>query len=122
MSGMQFHLATDSGADLERISGRCSDSERRYTIAETEILAVVRESEECAWLVNYSLKVYTDHKRIIHSMANRGCVHGKVSRWIDILGEFDVEYVHRSNSTKIMEITVGLGSLPTCAIMEPCAA
>lgn len=30
-----------------------------------------------------------------------------------------MEYVHCSNSTKIMEITVGLGSLPTSAIMKP---
>lgn len=110
MSGVQFHLATDSSGSgtggvlfqmgdakpgtevydsnfdqvriLMWISGRFSDSERRYTMPEKEMLAVVRGLEECAWLVNYSphsIKVYTDHKGIIDLMANRGCVHSKVS-------------------------------------------
>jgi hypothetical protein len=142
-SEKQFHLATDAsengtggvllqldgvpaGEDIDEknfknariimwISGRFNDAERRYTMPEKEMLAVVRGLNESDWMINHSshpVKVYTDHKGITDSMANRGHLHGKVSRWIEILGEYDIEYRHRSCTDKVMRLADGMSRLP----------
>ncbi|KAG4266683.1 hypothetical protein FPRO04_13203 [Fusarium proliferatum] len=91
------------------ISGRFNDAERRYT------LAVVRGLSESDWMINHSphpVKAYTDHKGITDSMANRGHLHGKISRWIEILWEHDIEYGYRSCTDKVMRLADGMSRLP----------
>ncbi|KAF5012459.1 hypothetical protein FDECE_1511 [Fusarium decemcellulare] len=127
---LEGHQAGDSVTDrnfgdsriIMWISGRLNDAERRYTMPEKEMLAVVRGLKETEWLTSGSphpIKVYTDHKGIVDSMANHQHMHGKVSRWIDILGEFDVEFIHRPNTTKIMRIADGMSRLPDPLREEP---
>lgn len=64
------------------------------------MLAIVVGLKEVKWLIEgppYPTKVYTDHKGILDSMANLGETHGKVARWIDILQEYNIEYIHRNS-------------------------
>ncbi|RKK84435.1 hypothetical protein BFJ68_g17360 [Fusarium oxysporum] len=116
-STKQFHLATDASENGTRgvlqlddtpagedstakdfknagvimwISGRFNDADLQYMMPEREMLAVVRGSKESHWMIKHAshpVKVYTDHKGMTDSMANRGHIHGKVSRWIEVLGE-----------------------------------
>ncbi|RKK08231.1 hypothetical protein BFJ65_g16891 [Fusarium oxysporum f. sp. cepae] len=113
----QFHLATDASENGTRgvlqlddtpagegstakdfknagvimwISGRFNDADLQYMMPEREMLAVVRGSQESHWMIKHAshpVKVYTDHKGMTDSMANRGHIHGKVSLWIEVLGE-----------------------------------
>ncbi|KAG5924452.1 hypothetical protein E4U61_000388 [Claviceps capensis] len=115
--GVQFHLATDasdtgtggvifqmedteaepttmdSNLDKVRIimwlSHKLGDAERRDSMQEKEIPAIVVGLKKTKWLVDespYALKVSTviAHKENIDSMANLSEVHGKVARWIGI--------------------------------------
>ncbi|SCO54487.1 uncharacterized protein FFNC_15537 [Fusarium fujikuroi] len=90
----QFHLATDASENGAG-GGRFNDAECRYTILEKEMLAVVRGFNESDCMINHSshpVKVYTDHKGITDSMANREHLQGKISRWIEILAKHGIEY------------------------------
>ncbi|KHN95785.1 Ribonuclease H-like protein [Metarhizium album ARSEF 1941] len=148
--GTQFHMATDASdtgtggvlfqledtepgtpvtdANFSKtriimwMSHKLTDSEKRYTMPEKEMFAIVVGLKETQWLVGgspFALKVYTDHKGIIDSMANLGEVHGKVARWIDILQESNVEYIHRANTTKIMKIADGMSRMPDNLKSDP---
>ncbi|KAI8401405.1 hypothetical protein FOFC_18274 [Fusarium oxysporum] len=69
--------------------GRFNDADRQYMMPERDMLAVVRGSKESHWMIKHSshpVIAYTDHKGMANSMANRGHLHGKVSRWIGVLG------------------------------------
>ncbi|KAH7186336.1 hypothetical protein DER44DRAFT_859148, partial [Fusarium oxysporum] len=69
--------------------GRFNDADRQYMMPERDMLAVVRGSKESHWMIKHAshpVKAYTDHKGMTNSMANRGHLHGKVSRWIGVLG------------------------------------
>ena len=116
---------TDANFDKVRVimwmSFRLSDTEKRYSMPHKEMLAIVRAIKECEWLIScseHALKVYTDHKGVVDSMANLSEVHGKVSRWIDILGEHNLEFIHRRNNTKVMGIADGMSRLPA-ALRDP---
>ncbi|KAK7583109.1 hypothetical protein V3481_012403 [Fusarium oxysporum f. sp. vasinfectum] len=115
-STKQFHLATDASVDGTRgvlqlddtpagedstekdfknagiimwTWGRFNDADRQYMMPERDMLAVVRGSKESHWMIKHSshpVIAYTDHKGMTNSMANRGHLHGKVSRWIGVLG------------------------------------
>lgn len=97
------------------IFGSMSDAERRYSMLEKEMLAVVRALKDCVWLTTYSrypIKVYIDHKGIIDSVRNLKQVYRKLGKYIDLVEEFNVEYVHRLNTTKIMKIADRMSRLP----------
>lgn len=96
------------------MSFRLSDQERRYSVPEKETLAIVRALTECQWLTSASpdpIMVYTDHRSIEQSMRNHGEVHGKLAKWIEVLTEHDVEYLHRPNTTKIIRVADGLSRI-----------
>lgn len=76
---------------------------------------IIRALKECDWLISSSphkVLVYTDHKGIVDSMANRNQVHGKVAQWADILFEYLTCCIYRRNTTKVMGIADGVSRLP----------
>ncbi|EXL39614.1 hypothetical protein FOCG_17774 [Fusarium oxysporum f. sp. radicis-lycopersici 26381] len=115
-STKQFHLATDASVDGTRgvlqlddtpagedstekdfkdagvimwTWGCFNDADCQYMMPKRDILAVVRGSKESHWMIkhfSHPVKAYTDHKGMTNSIANRGYLHGKVSRWIEALG------------------------------------
>lgn len=98
---------TDSNFARVRIimwlSGKLNDAEKRYSMPEKEILAVVRALKETSWLTAYSqhpIKIYIDHKGIIDLMANLQQVHGRVSQWLTTLDEPDTDNYFYMKSTK----------------------
>ncbi|KAF4458483.1 retrotransposable element [Fusarium albosuccineum] len=79
------------------------------------MLAVVKGLKETEWLISGSqdpIKVCIDHKGIVDSTTNTGQRHGKVSRWITTLEEFDVKYIHRPRTDEVMKIADGMTRLP----------
>lgn len=79
------------------MSFKLADNEKRYSMPEKEMLAVVRALQECRWLILHSphpIKVYTDHKGVVESVNNHTEVHGKLSRWMEILLKYDLEFVY----------------------------
>ncbi len=96
------------------ISFAFTGGECRYTVPEKETLAVIKTLAECRWLIMDSphpVKVYTDHLALVQSMAAKGEIHGKVSRWLEKLTEYTVEFHHRGNRTKAIAIADGLSRL-----------
>lgn len=65
------------------LSFRMADSETRYSSPETEVLAVVKCLRDTAWITSTSefpIKVYTDYKAIVTSMAQVTKTHSEVDR------------------------------------------
>ncbi|RKK73008.1 hypothetical protein BFJ68_g18247, partial [Fusarium oxysporum] len=141
-STKQFHLGTDASENGTRgvlqlddtpagedstskdfknagvimwILGRFNDADLQYMMPEREMLAVVRGWQESHWMIKHAshpVKVYTDHKGMTDSMANSGHFHGKVSRWIEVVGEWEFEYRYRSCRSKVMRLADGISRLP----------
>jgi len=96
------------------MSFKLSDVETRYTTTEREALAVVRCLAEVRWLVVGSpspTKVYTDHTALLSTLTNGPDSHGKVSRWLDRLSEYDIEVHHRPGKSNIIQIADGFSRL-----------
>ena len=106
--------------NVERIimfmSFRLSDAETRYSNSEREALAVVRCLAEVRWMViasQYQILVYTDHealRTLLTGLDNDA--HGRIAKWQERLGEYDIKLLHRSARTHFMGIADGLSRLP----------
>ena len=99
------------------LSFRLSDAETRYSNSEREALAVIRCLAEVTWMVIASLylvMVYTDHealKMILTGADNEA--HGRIAKWQERLGEYNLRLLHRSARTHFIGIADGLSRLPT---------
>ena len=99
------------------MSFRLSDVETRYSNSEREALAVIRCLAEIGWIViasKHPVLVYTDHsalKTLLTGLDNDA--HGRIARWQERLGEYDIQLLHRSAKTHFMGIADGLSRLPT---------
>ena len=99
------------------ISFRLSDPETRYTNSEREALAIIRCLAEVRWMVMASphmIFVYTDHealKTLLTGLDNDA--HGRIAKWQERLGEYDIRLLHRSAKTHFIGIADGLSRLPT---------
>jgi hypothetical protein len=99
------------------MSFRLTDAESRYSNSEREALAIMRGLAEVRWLVMGSpwpVFVYTDHealKTLVVGVDNDS--HGRIARWQDRLGEYDVQLFHRRADVHFMGIADGLSRLPT---------
>ena len=99
------------------LSFRLSDAETRYSNSEREALAVIRCLAEVKWMVmasEYPVFVYTDHsalRTLLTGLDNDA--HGRIARWQERLGEYDLKLFHRSAKIHFMGIADGLSRLPT---------
>jgi len=99
------------------ISFKLADAETRYSNSEREALAVVRCLAEVRWMViasEYPVFVYTDHvalRVLLTGIAKDA--HGRIARWQERLGEYNLQLLHRSSTTHFMGIADGLSLLPT---------
>ena len=99
------------------MSFRVSDAETRYSNSEGEALAVIRCLAEVRWMVvasPYQVMVYTDHealKTLLTGVDNDA--HGRIAKWQERLGEYDIRLIHRSARTHFIGIADGLSRLPT---------
>ena len=97
------------------MSFRLEDAETRYDSTEREALAVVRCLAEVRWLVmgsEYSTRLYTNHSALESIFTQGSDAHGRISRWMDRLTEYDYEVHHRPCKANIMRIADGMSRLP----------
>ncbi len=112
--------ATPKFLDNERIvmfmSFRLTDAETRYVNSERECLAVVRCLAEVRWMVigNKSpVFIYSDHDAL-KGILNKGQTEkGRISNWLDRLGEYDYHLCYRSSQDQHIGIADGLSRMPT---------
>ena len=113
--------SSSSHREAERIimfiSFKLADAETRYSNSEREALAVVRCLAEVRWMViasEYPIFVYTDHEalRVLLTGIDNDA-HGRIARWQERLGEYNLRLLHRSSTTHFMGIADGLSRLPT---------
>jgi hypothetical protein len=99
------------------MSFRLTDAESRYSNSEREALAIMRGLAEVRWLVMGSpwpVFVYTDHEALKTLMVGvDNDAHGRIARWQDRLGEYNVRLFHRRADVHFMGIADGLSRLPT---------
>ena len=62
--------------------------------------------------IKYSGVEYSGVEYSTSSVRRYGEVHGKVARWIERITEFNIEYHHRRNNTKVIRIADRLSRLP----------
>lgn len=101
------------------LSFKFSDAETRYTTGEREALGIVRCLAECRWMVIESphpIMLYTDHLNLLQVFSVGADVRGRISTWIERLGEYQFIVHHRPNTTKIIKIADGFSRLtgPAC--------
>ncbi|TAQ83554.1 hypothetical protein B7494_g8120 [Chlorociboria aeruginascens] len=104
------------------LSFKLSDVETRYTTTEREALAVVRCLAEVRWIVmgsKWPTKIYTDDTALISNLTKGPDSHGKISRWLDRLTEYDFEVHHRPGKSNLVSIADGLSRLPGNMQDEP---
>ena len=100
---------------IQFLSFKLADAETRYMTTERECLAVVRALAEVRWLVmgsEWPVKVYTDHSALPPILNQGTDVHHRIARWIERLGEYDIEVHHRPCSDNTMRIADGLSRMP----------
>ena len=67
----------------------------------------------------YPVLIYTDHsalRTLLTSLDNDA--HGRIARWQERLGEYDLQLLHRSAKIHLMGIADGLSCLPTRLMRE----
>jgi len=112
--------------DAERIimfmSFRVSEVEARYSNSEREALAVIRCLAEVRRMVmacKYPILVYTDHealRTLLTGLDND--THGRIAKWQERLGEYDIKLLHWSAKIHFMGIADGLSRLPTRLLVQ----
>jgi len=99
------------------LSFRLSDAETRYSNSEREALAVIRCLAEVKWMViasPYLVMVYTDHEALKTLLTGAdNDAHGRIAKWQERLGEYNIRLLHRSARTHFIGIADGLSRLPT---------
>ena len=78
---------------LHFFSRKLSDTQKRYTVTEQELLAIVETLKEFKGMLwGQKIKVYTDHMNLIRDAL--GTASDRVYRWRLLLEEFAPEIVY----------------------------
>jgi len=86
-------VITQNGRPLAFFSRKLSETQRKYSITELELLSIVeclKEFKGMLW--GQRLKVYTDHKNLVHEAS--GLSSDRVYRWRVLLEEYNPEIVY----------------------------
>ena len=120
--------ATSKFKDNERIimfmSFRMTDAESRYVNSERECLAVVRCLAEVKWLVignKHPVILYSDHEALQKIFNTGQTEKGRISNWLDRLGEYDIKLCYRPSTDQHIAIADGLSRMPTRLTSIPVA-
>jgi hypothetical protein len=98
-------LQQDQGKGLQPIaflSKKMSDAETRYPVHEQELLAIV--TGLATWrhyLVGAELRVFTDHKSLIH-FQTQPMLSGRQTRWLETLSLFDFTIVYVKGTSNVV--------------------
>ena len=69
-----------------------SDTQKRYTIYDQELLALISALQQWKhWLYMSRITAYTDHHALLHlqSIKSNNALKGRTARWLDFLAEFN---------------------------------
>ena len=83
---------------------------------EQETLAVVQCLAEVRWLVvgsRYPTMVYTNHMAFKFILTNGSKGNGRIARWQDRLGEYNIIMKHQTGKNHLIGIANGLNRMPT---------
>jgi transposase InsO family protein len=87
--------------NIAYLSRLLTDTERKYSVSEKEMLAVVWSMRKLRhYLYGRKTKVVTDHKALSYVKELKD-PHGRIGRWLLTLGEYDHEIVYRSGAIHI---------------------
>ena len=79
-----------------------ASAELNYTVTEKEFLAVVKAINKCRhYITGYPLFIYTDHSAIRYLM-NKPITHGRVTRWLLLLQEFNVTIIDKPGKSNVV--------------------
>ena len=99
------------------MSSRLAEVETRYSNSEREALAVIRCLAEVRWMIMaspFSVFVYTDHEALRTILTGPdNDAEGRIAKWQERLGEYDLGLLHRPAKNHFMAIADGLSRLPT---------
>ena len=84
---------------------KLTDTQRRYTIEERELLSIVETLKEFKGMIlGYSTQVYTDHLNLVHETTVKSS--DRVMRWILLLEEFGIQTIHIKGEKNVVVDTL----------------
>lgn len=98
------------------LSFKLQDAETRYGNSERECLAIVKCLSEVRWLVmgsRHPVFIYSDHESLKPIFAKGQTEKPRIATWLDRLGEFDWQLMHRPSRDQHIGIADGLSRMPT---------
>ena len=99
--GLGYILGQKDDSGHERViayGGRTlSNAERKYTVTEQELLAVISAIKEFRHYLTNPFVLYTDHIALKWLKTNSD-LNGRLSRWALLLQQYDFEVIHRKGT------------------------
>ena len=93
-------VITHRGRPLAFFSRKLSDTQRKYSVTELELLSIVECLKEFRGMLwGQRIKVYTDHKNLVRDAL--GLTSDRVYRWRLLLEEYgpEIEYIKGTDNT-----------------------
>jgi hypothetical protein len=93
-------VITQRGRPLAFFSRKLSDTQRKYSVTELELLSIVECLKEFRGMLwGQRIKVYTDHKNLVRDAL--GLTSDRVYRWRLLLEEYgpEIEYIKGTDNT-----------------------
>lgn len=80
-----------------------SAAERNYTVTEQEMLAIIAALKRFRpYLLGAKVRIITDHQPLKYVLTKAGEVQGRVTRWLDHLGEHDCTIEYRKGKDHVV--------------------
>ena len=106
------------------LSFKLNDAETRYGNSERECLAVIRCLTEVRWMIMGSpwpIMIYSDHEALKAIFRTGETEKGRIATWMDRLGEYDFQLMHRPSRDQHIGVADGLSRMPTRYSTTPTA-
>jgi hypothetical protein len=105
-SGYQLGaVLQQEGKPLAYYTRKLTDTPRRYTTEERELLSIVETLKEFKGMIwGYNTQVYTDHLNLVHETTVKAS--DRVMRWILLLEEFGNQTIHIKGERNVVSDTL----------------